>query len=300
VITGYNTDVEYGGVVYHVQTEDKGLDTPIILSLVYSGGAILASRRAPYKDLIESGFDEAVLAQRLQRQHKLICAAIHAGRIDDLKKMSEKPAAEKRPLGETTLDLIEKPVVGDATLDKVEAQQVGPATLEKIEEPVFGRSTLEIEKPVDDEVTIDRPSQELASMLPTLNISEAANSEGKRDANDQDRFLISEDSLDQAGLEIVMLDESELVAGKNATLRLKVTRPAPSNQVGVARARITVKTLGTSFRPETTTCNTDEHGVAVVPVKLPSFKKGRAAILVHAEFDGDEAELRRIIMPSRW
>jgi len=43
VITGYNTDVEFDGVVYHVQTEDKGLDTPVILSLVYSGGAILAS-----------------------------------------------------------------------------------------------------------------------------------------------------------------------------------------------------------------------------------------------------------------
>ena len=42
MITGFNTDVEHDGVVYHVQTEDKGLDSPLILSLVYSGGAILA------------------------------------------------------------------------------------------------------------------------------------------------------------------------------------------------------------------------------------------------------------------
>src|SRR5215472_9343800 len=90
VITGYNTDVEYNGVVYHVQTEDKGLQTPIILSLVYIGGAILASKRAPYDDLIASGFDKQVLAERLQRQHKLICAAVRAGRIDDLKRMSER------------------------------------------------------------------------------------------------------------------------------------------------------------------------------------------------------------------
>src|SRR5215467_10303447 len=95
VITGYNTDVEYNGVVYHVQTEDKGLQTPIILSLVYIGGAILASKRAPYDDLIASGFDKQVLAERLQRQHKLICAAVLAGRIEDLKRMSERdgPAA---------------------------------------------------------------------------------------------------------------------------------------------------------------------------------------------------------------
>lgn len=93
MITGYNTDVEFDGVTYHVQTEDKGLDTPIILSLVYSGGAILASKRSPYDDLIARGFDEKVLADRLQRQHKLICAAIHAGRIDELKKLAVKDSA---------------------------------------------------------------------------------------------------------------------------------------------------------------------------------------------------------------
>jgi len=90
VITGYNTDVEYDGVVYHVQTEDKGVQTPIILSLVYVGGAILASKRAPYDDLLDRKLDEEVLAARLQRQHKLICAAVHAGRIEDLKRMSER------------------------------------------------------------------------------------------------------------------------------------------------------------------------------------------------------------------
>jgi hypothetical protein len=93
VITGYNTDVEYDGVVYHVQTEDKGLQTPIILSLVYVGGEILAAKRAPYDDLITSGFDKQILAERLQRQHKLICAAVHAGRIEDLKRMGEREAS---------------------------------------------------------------------------------------------------------------------------------------------------------------------------------------------------------------
>ena len=77
--------------MYHVQTEDKGLDTPIILSLVYAGGTILASKRSPYEDLIAAGFSDELLAERLKRQHKLICAAIHSGRINDLKKMSRRP-----------------------------------------------------------------------------------------------------------------------------------------------------------------------------------------------------------------
>jgi len=95
VITGYNTDVEYDGAVYHIQTEDKGLETPLILSLVYTGGEILASRRTPYDDLIAAGFDEGVLAERLDRQHKLICAAIRAGRIDDLKRLTERKQSAK-------------------------------------------------------------------------------------------------------------------------------------------------------------------------------------------------------------
>jgi hypothetical protein len=97
VITGYNTDVQYDGVVYHVQTEDKGLRTPLILSLVYVKGEILAAKRSPYDDLIAGGFDEKILVQRLERQHKLICAAVHAGRIEELKQMSGRDAAMHTP-----------------------------------------------------------------------------------------------------------------------------------------------------------------------------------------------------------
>lgn len=96
MITGFNTDIEYEGITYHVQTEDKGLDTPLILSLVYNRGTILASKRASYDDLLADKFDEKVLAQRLQKQHKLICAAVRAGRIEDLKRMTEKESAAKQ------------------------------------------------------------------------------------------------------------------------------------------------------------------------------------------------------------
>lgn len=96
MITGFNTDVNFQGVTYHVQTEDKGLATPLILSLVYHGGTILASKRSPYDDLISNGFDEKILAERLQKQHKTICAAIRAGRLEELKEMSARDAAAKR------------------------------------------------------------------------------------------------------------------------------------------------------------------------------------------------------------
>jgi hypothetical protein len=96
VITGFNTDVEHEGVTYHVQTEDKGVETPLILSLVYNRGTILASKRVPYDDLLAENFDEKVLATRLQKQHKTICAAVRAGRIEELKQMTAKDSAKQK------------------------------------------------------------------------------------------------------------------------------------------------------------------------------------------------------------
>ncbi|HLM60667.1 MAG TPA: hypothetical protein VK308_07685, partial [Pyrinomonadaceae bacterium] len=96
MITGFNTDIEFQGTIYHVQTEDKGVKTPLILSLVYDRGTILASKRSAYNDLLIGKFDENILAERLQKQHNLICAAVRTGRIEDLKRMAAKEAALKQ------------------------------------------------------------------------------------------------------------------------------------------------------------------------------------------------------------
>jgi hypothetical protein len=125
VITGFNTDIEYDDTTYHVQTEDKGLETPLILSLVYDGGTILASKRSRYEDLIEIGFDEKILADRLQKQHNLICAAIRGGRIEDLKRMtmkasnsSDKKLTVEKPIEKPFDSLIEKPI--EKPIEKLE------------------------------------------------------------------------------------------------------------------------------------------------------------------------------------
>ena len=38
MISGHNTDLLHNGVVYHVQTEDKGRSNPVIESFIYIGG----------------------------------------------------------------------------------------------------------------------------------------------------------------------------------------------------------------------------------------------------------------------
>ena len=82
MITGYNTDVEYAGLVYHVQTEDKGDSNPVIETLVYSRGAILDCRRSSYADLIKGGRDEKVVMRHMDQQHRRMVREVRNGRYD--------------------------------------------------------------------------------------------------------------------------------------------------------------------------------------------------------------------------
>jgi hypothetical protein len=248
LITGFNTDVEYKGVVYHVQTEDKGLQTPFIPSLVYSGGAILASKRSPYEDLIARGFDEAILAERLSRQHKLICAAVRAGRIEDLKRMSEREPANKTQRKAKVVD---------------EAIQKEPAPAEESQAPAA----------VGEVETIQADSQRVLAR--------------------------SEPDEEEEPLRVILLDDEELRSGESVTFRVMVSRASANGRQPAAKARVVVKTLGTSIRPASKVSETNAEGIALVPVLLPSFETGRAAVLIQVSADGRRAELRRIILPTK-
>ena len=82
MITGFNTDIQYRDVVYHVQTEDKGTDNPLIETLIYKGGEILGSRRLPYADLA-SRDDEEALTKLMEDQHTAMIAEVKKGKFDE-------------------------------------------------------------------------------------------------------------------------------------------------------------------------------------------------------------------------
>jgi len=107
MITGFNQDVTYNGKVYHVQTEDRGLENPIIESLIYVGGEILSSKKTSYEEAVEDGYDEARIAALLEQQHRRVVVDIKLGKYDD-----EAPKAfgdgilSNRSLDEVILDYL--------------------------------------------------------------------------------------------------------------------------------------------------------------------------------------------------
>jgi hypothetical protein len=82
VITGFNTDIKHGNRVFHVQTEDKGMENPFVESLVYVGGEIIASKKTPYADAIRSGGGSAGVQEMMESQHRKMIAAVQRGRFD--------------------------------------------------------------------------------------------------------------------------------------------------------------------------------------------------------------------------
>jgi hypothetical protein len=256
VIIGYNTDVEHDGVVYHVQTEDKGLETPLILSLVYSGGAILASKRSRYEDLITAGFSDEALSERLKRQHLLICAAIHAGRVGDLKRMGTGPElAVEIPVDEELPVPVQVEEEADAFVDEAKHVAAAPSPPTEDVSPA-------------DAYTIHDPRRQSP---------------------------LGELAKEEEGLKVSLLDEQEFRSGDALSLRIMVSELSGNSEKPMSGALVSVKVLGTAFRPLIYSVKTQRDGVATVSAQIPKFTSGRAAVLIKALAGGSEAELRRII-----
>jgi len=251
VITGFNTDIEHDGVVYHVQTEDKGLESPLILSLVYVGGAILAAKRSRYEDLIQAGFTEEVLIKRLKRQHQLICAAINAGRIEDLKRM-----------GARTLEVSADDVLTNADSDASAVRDTAPLQ-----------------------------EQLLQTAAPSSAFEAGDTEETPRQWPEPEVPLGS-------GLTLTILDEEEFRSGETLTIRIEVADRTGRRQKPLPGIPLSVKILGTAFRPQIYSVKTERGGLATITATMPSFTSGRAAVLVRAVVKGETLELRRVIQPA--
>jgi hypothetical protein len=82
MLTGYNTDFKFQGKVYHCQTEDGGANSPFITSLLYFQGAILASRKTSYADILKADCLDEVVRELMMEQHKQMIRDLMQGKLD--------------------------------------------------------------------------------------------------------------------------------------------------------------------------------------------------------------------------
>jgi hypothetical protein len=300
VITGFNTDIEHEGVLYHVQTEDKGLETPLMLTLVYTRGEILASKRVRYDDLIQVGFDEKVLAARLLRQHKLICAAVRAGRLEELKKMTERESAPRVPAKSEPIPPPTPP--NEPILQSTQAREsIPPPTPPK--EPVHQLPPPKVESPPTADPLIaskssgDTPKPALP-FRPENRLPPPMHRVPPRveppPMPEHVPVAVTHTPPAVNSLHVGLVEEKDYRGGDRVTLNVRIVDGENHSQV-IPGADVIVKILGSTFRPQIYQTKTGADGVASLSAEVPHFQSGRAAILVRATVGSVEAELRRII-----
>jgi len=96
MVGGFNTNIRYRGHIFHVQTEDGGKESPSIITLLYSGGAILFSKKTSCANQVTNADREVVVRQLMEAQHSAMVQALKSGKLDDKLGLvsPDAPAAE--------------------------------------------------------------------------------------------------------------------------------------------------------------------------------------------------------------
>ncbi len=272
MITGFNTDVQHEGHTYHVQSEDRGRDNPVLESLIYVGGTIIAKKRTPYADKLTEGATEETIAALLKRQHQVIIAAIKAGRINDL--------------------------IRHSTADDV-AQKVkrGPNVITQPQPALNTRPTKIPTAPVPPA----RPSVPLQAEPTKPAVSSKRDSSGtvppmkRRETRSLDIDKVISDYLkkneETSRLDLKVISPDVFIAGKSIALRVLTTHESRP----VSDAIVTIKIIGTAFKPQVFIGRSGRDGMANFSLALPLFTAGTAAIVIEAQAGEGRGELKHLI-----
>jgi hypothetical protein len=279
MITGFNTDVRHDGRIYHVQTEDRGLKNPVLESLVYIGGTIVAKKSTPYSEQLSSGASEEAIASLLKRQHQVIIAAIKAGRIEDLIKHSAQDRDDKkaRPANE---------LPASAALIQTGAQITAPSDPVKISPGAIVPDLT----PATPRPITPQPISADANKKPTPIKTGPGEQSGALDLDQVIADYVKR-NLEQGKLDLNVITPSVFVAGKSIGLRIQVacnSKPEPD-------AVVTIKVIGTAFKPQVYIGRAGRDGVASFNLTLPAFTSGTAALVIEGQSGRGRGELKHLI-----
>lgn len=117
-LLGYNNNVRHRGRIFHIQTEDSGVNSPRIMTHLFAdGGRIVKSTRTDYSEHLEQDDMSVVVKNMMKEQHKAMFVALRSGELDGLIGFEEVAAPEAPP--------------GDVLGNKSKSSTPPPAAVEK-------------------------------------------------------------------------------------------------------------------------------------------------------------------------
>lgn len=258
MIAGFNTDVRHAGAVFHVQTEDKGLDNPSVESLVYVGGQVLAARRAQYGELLGQDGSKAAIEALMEQQHRSMIAAIRLGRFDAKMKeiFGDRPSTQPTQVVEAQ--------DGDATVE-----EAVPDPGDGVAEPA--------ERTAVDDILMSTRITEAERTLDQV-ILEYLNREAE-----QERLVLS------------VAEPARLEPGLPSSLTVAATSSKSGEPVSGAKVRLRLLSSAGPAQPLAAGI-TSEKGTVVLQFSMPRIESGKTALFATAESNElGFAELKQIL-----
>ena len=89
-VTGFNHNIKHKGKSYHVQTEDSGVSTPHIITHLFVGGNILATKKMSYADIVWAPNLSELVRQLMEEQHKEMLRNLVSDVYNDIDAANEE------------------------------------------------------------------------------------------------------------------------------------------------------------------------------------------------------------------
>jgi hypothetical protein len=84
MIPGFNHNIKHKGRIYHIQTEDSGPKNPHIITHLFVGGNILASKKTEYTEILGKPDYEKTVRSMMEEQHKQMLRNLVNGVYDQV------------------------------------------------------------------------------------------------------------------------------------------------------------------------------------------------------------------------
>jgi hypothetical protein len=130
-LVGFNNNVRYRGMRFHIQTEDSGCARPhIITHLFADGGRVIKSIRTDYSEYVDHPDRPALLQRMMRDQHRAMAIDLRDGHLDATIDSLRSQAPEASD------ELNEEPAAPRAAARKAASRRsLPPPATEREEEP---------------------------------------------------------------------------------------------------------------------------------------------------------------------
>ena len=145
MLSGFNTNFRYRGVLFHVQTEDSGLENPHVITHLFHGGNIMASEKRDYSEFLGEKEGDA-----LEDAIRKLMEGLHKSMLKQLSRGEHDAAIEQR-MGpdvfqiDSTDATAEPPTITEEQRPPAPAQE--PAPVPPVAEPTI----LEPQAPIEEQ-----------------------------------------------------------------------------------------------------------------------------------------------------